>query len=50
MKKIDKGHNEILEETVDLSPPECNLVETDIEVLGKELKEYVAEFFYFSQN
>ena len=38
MKNIDKGHNEILEETVDLSPPECNLVEADIEVLGKRIR------------
>ncbi len=44
MKNIYKAHNEILEEAVNLSPPECNLVEADIEALAKELKEYVAEF------
>ena len=44
MKNIDKRPNEIVEETVDLSPPECNLVEADIKVLSEELKEYVEEF------
>ena len=44
MKRANETHNEIVEETVNLSPPECNLVEADIEALAKELEEYVAEF------
>ncbi len=44
MRRVNETHNEIVGEAVDLSPPECNLAEADIEVLAKELKEYVAEF------
>ncbi len=44
MKRVNETHDEIVERAVNLSPPECNLAEADIEVLAKELKEYVAEF------
>ncbi len=44
MIRINKTINEIIEETTNLSPPKCNLVETDIEVMSEELKKYVAEF------